>query len=879
MSNYGTIESTSNIGRYSSSDITPTAIGSQATSATITNGAAGSRAALISGYRYGLDLGGGGNAVSNFGTIQATGYGPAGIAVVINGYGTVVNNGTIRAATGSAIVLGGSGGITNNSGALIQGSTAIVLQGAGSTIDNFGTIIGTGGTAISLLNTDETLRIEAGSTIVGAVTGLQGSDTIDLVDAQVTSIVASNDTVTFLDNTSTIASLDLGVNERAGEITTTSDGQGGTKVVIVVQLDPGPTAGNGTTILGHNETVNLTNLISGLVTPGVPGDTETITAVSATRGSANVLNGVVSYTAPSIGPDALTYTVADEFGDTATGSVNITVDTGPIAANGATTLGHNKTANLTSLVDNLVSPGLTGDTETLTSVSALHGTATLSNGVVTYTTPATGPDSLTYTVADEYGDTATGSVIVTVDPGATAATGTNTLGHGKTTSLTSAITALVTPGITGDTETITAVTAAHGSTTVINGTVSYTAPTNGPDILTYTVTDEFGDTANGTLNVAVDSGPTAGAAAITLVAGQTTDLTSYLLGLDIPGIAGDTLTLTGDNTTGTHGMVTLANGDLTYSAPSTSGTDSFGYTVSDQYGDTAAATVTVTVASNSNIGNGSGTVVLGSNSGPTSFGGGNVTVIGGNGNDQISGGNGTDSVTLGNGSDTVQLGNGSGTVTLGNGNDSVTLGDGSNTVTVGNGNDTLKLGDGANTITLGTGSDTVTVGNQNNSITATGSATSTDTIAVGDGGNILNLGAGTYNVTEGNGADTIILGNGQYNVTAGNGVPDLFIYTVPSGELTMSFKNNDELVFRNSGFNLGVDNGHGTASLQAIAASLLSTNTDGSFATTANRFAYSATTGDLYYDAAGSTAGSTKRLIADLTNKPHLCAASLFFTS
>ena len=42
---------------------------------------------------------------------------------------------------------------------------------------------------------------------------------------------------------------------------------------------------------------------------------------------------------------------------------------------------------------------------------------------------------------------------------------------------------------------------------------------------------------------------------------------------------------------------------------------------------------------------------------------------------------------------------------------------------------------------------------------------------------------------------------------------------------------------------------------------------------------YSTTTGDLYYDAAGSAAGSTKLLIADLTNKPHLTAASMFFTS
>ena len=143
----------------------------------------------------------------------------------------------------------------------------------------------------------------------------------------------------------------------------------------------------------------------------------------------------------------------------------------------------------------------------------------------------------------------------------------------------------------------------------------------------------------------------------------------------------------------------------------------------------------------------------------------------------------------------------------------------------------------------------------------------------------LTLGSGTYAVAVGNGADTIILGNGKYNVTAGNGTPDMFIYTNPTGLLTMSLSNHDEIVFRNSGFDLGTDNSHGTSTLQAIAASLFSSNTNGTFATTANRFAYDQSTGNLYYDASGNAAGSSRMLIADFTNKPHLTAASLFFTS
>jgi hypothetical protein len=534
--------------------------------------------------------------------------------------------------------------------------------------------------------------------------------------------------------------------------------------------------------------------------------------------------------------------VSDGSGGT---DISVTVlDPGPTAANGATTLGHDATINLTGLINGLVTPGIADDTETITKVTAISGSASLFGGVVSYTAPSSGPATIGYTVQDQYGNTASGSIAVTIDTGPTTTAGITAVGRNETVDLTATIAALVHPGITGDSEKVTTITASHGSVGVSAArVVSYTAPASGTDTLGYMVADQYGDTAAGTLNITIDPGPTARAASVTLVVGQSTDLTAYLLGLDAPGIAGDTLSLTGDNTAGTHGTVTLSSGHLSYLAPTTSGTDSFGYTVSDQYGDTASATVSVTIAAAGNIGNGSGTVVIGDTSGPVSFGNGTVAIIAGNGNDVVSGGNG------------------------------------SNTIIAGNGNDNVVLGNGNNTITLGTGSSSVTVGNHSNSITIAGSATSTNTIVVGNGDNTLNLGSGTFNVTEGNGADTIILGNGKYNVTAGHGTPDLFIYTTAAAVLTMSFSGNDGLVFRNAGFDLGVNNGHGTASLQPIAASLFSSSASGTFATAGNRFAYDQSTGHLYYDADGSAAGSGRTQIADLTNKPHLTAASLFFTS
>lgn len=443
--------------------------------------------------------------------------------------------------------------------------------------------------------------------------------------------------------------------------------------------------------------------------------------------------------------------------------------------------------------------------------------------------------------ADGFG----GSDITTAfDPGPAAANGATILGHDKTIDLTGFVSGLVTPGLPGDSDTIVAATAQSGTAIVAGGGLTYTAPSTAPDALTYTVENELGEMASGSVAITVDPGPAAGAASITVGAGIATDLTSYLLGLDTPGLAGDTLTLSGDSTTGTKGTVSLVNGDLTYTAPAATTTDSFVYTVSDQYGDAASATVTVSAVSLSKVGNGSGTLVLGNMSGSTSFGQGKVTVIAGNGDVAVTGGNAGD------------------------------------TVIAGNGNDAIVLGQGINSVSLGSGNDSITVGNANNTITVAGAPTSTDTIKAGNGNNTLTLGAGTYDATAGNGQNKFIFQNGgTYDITAGNGVPDLFVFTAPQGLLNLSFGGNDELVFRNAGFDLGADNGLGTATPQAIAASLFSAHSDGSFATAGNRFAYNQATGALSYDAQGSTPGSTGTELALFANKPHLSPANLLFTS
>ena len=65
--------------------------------------------------------------------------------------------------------------------------------------------------------------------------------------------------------------------------------------------------------------------------------------------------------------------------------------------------------------------------------------------------------------------------------------------------------------------------------------------------------------------------------------------------------------------------------------------------------------------------------------------------------------------------------------------------------------------------------------------------------------------------------------------------------------------------------------------MQPIATTLFSPDTNGSFATTANRFAYNTKTCGLFYDADGSGKADASQRIATLTNDPTLTAGDLFF--
>jgi len=316
---------------------------------------------------------------------------------------------------------------------------------------------------------------------------------------------------------------------------------------------------------------------------------------------------------------------------------------------------------------------------------------------------------------------------VTLDPGPSVndtTTAGEKVAHGATVAVGTAA-----PGLSGDTLTLNEISGPPGAVTLSGGVVNFVAPANasGPVTFSYQISDQLGDVSaviSDTLTV--DPGPTAGNAHLYLSPRQSTNLTSFLLALDTPGLPGDTLTLSAVGTA--RGTVSLSNGNLSYTAPASGSSDAFTYTVSDQLHETAIGSVSVSLLGTS------GSIAL--------TGSGN-SVVAGNGNYSITGGAGGSSISLGNGNDSVSLSGNNNTVVLGGGNDSVSLSGNNNTTTLGNGNDSVTAG-ANNTLTLGNGNDTIYAG-------------AGDTITLGSGHDTVYAGPGDT-ITLGSGNDLLLFG-------------------------------------------------------------------------------------------------------------------------
>ncbi len=365
----------------------------------------------------------------------------------------------------------------------------------------------------------------------------------------------------------------------------------GTQTPIVVS-EPGPTAGSASITVGHNQTLDETALVNGLITPGLPGDTETVILVT---GNATLSGSTITYNSPATGTDSFTYTVRDELSDTATGTVNVTIDPGPTITSVAGVLvGSGQTAEIGT-----VAPGLAGDTLTLKQTGGSGAVSLqLVNGTeeVMYTAPSdVTPDTVTqdtvsYTITDQLNDvTASGPVSVTLDtvPPAVAIANGGGLTNAASQTISGTVTATeAAPGATvtlydNGSEITTAPVAANGT-----WSAQVTLSGDGTHAIVATDTDAAGNTGASTPVVFIlDTVPPIIAAptATTVQQGQATPISGVSLS-DAEGFAGEAYSVT----------LSDANGVLAASGSGVSGSGTTSLTISGSLSQVNADLATLT---------------------------------------------------------------------------------------------------------------------------------------------------------------------------------------------------------------------------------------------------------------------------------------------
>ncbi len=570
--------------------------------------------------------------------------------------------------------------------------------------------------------------------------------------------------------------------------------------------------------IGHGQSQDVTSLINGQITPGAQGDTETVTSNSGDL--VKNAQGHWIYTAPNgQASDTPTFTVTDQLGNTTTGSIAVTIDQGPVAANTSIVVGHNQNTYLTTLINGLVTPGLAGDTETITAVSGAH--SFLGGGNVIYGSPSTGSGSFTYTVTDQLGETATGQIAVTIDAGPTVANGTLTLGLGQSQDVTGLINGLITKGLVDDTETI---TATNGNLVKnAQGAWIYTAPISGmTDSITFRVTDQVGDVASGTVAVTLPAPAPPPPPPVAIVTSNVVNLWGYDNAVVEPVTVAAPSLLAGNSVTGPvfgNAIIIGTPNNITITAQGYNNTIIAGGGNDTINAGLSGAVVTVSNGTGNNLVQGS----IGMSS-----------VVLSNGNNIINLGGYNNAVQLGSGDNSIDTGVGVAKVVVGNGDNTITAGGYSNSITAGSGDNTINAGAGYATVQIGTGSNTITAGGSNDVIrvaganAAPGTALSTginnlvlggtnDTVTLGSADNSVTGSQGYLTLTTGNGSQTISAGGYDNVITVGVGSTNTGSSTIDAGvgNATVSVAGSGNNIVSAAGNNNTITAGDGNNTINA----------------------------------------------------------------
>ncbi|MEZ7490620.1 Ig-like domain-containing protein [Pseudoalteromonas distincta] len=382
-----------------------------------------------------------------------------------------------------------------------------------------------------------------------------------------------------------------GINDRTASVT-----------ITVSPVNDAPTANADSATMSEDAPALLVNVLAN--DSDIDGNTLVITAATADRGSASVVDNKIQYTpAPNTnGTAIINYTISDGNGGTATTNLTITiipVNDAPIANADSATIDEDAAPILINVLAN--DSDVDGDSLAISAASADIGSVSVVGNQIQYTPAAdeNGVATVTYTVSDSSGGASTTTLTITITPvndAPIANTDTATMDEDAAPIL---INVLANDSDEdGDSLVISAASADIGSASVVGNQIQYTpeADDNGLATVTYTVSDSNGGASTTTLTITiipVNDAPIANADTATM----DEDAAPLLIDVLINDLDADSDSLSITAASADSGSVSVIDNKLQYTpAVNTNGIVVVSYTVDDGNNATDTGSLSITIA-------------------------------------------------------------------------------------------------------------------------------------------------------------------------------------------------------------------------------------------------------------------------------------------
>lgn len=317
-------------------------------------------------------------------------------------------------------------------------------------------------------------------------------------------------------------------------------------------------------------------------------------------------NGTADFTPDSgfVGSTTIEYYISDgtsEVNGFYVVSVFSSSNNAPVANDDNESVVENRVYNFDPITASDTDPD--GDTLTVTSVSAIHGSVQINpdNISIDYLAPdsiTTTSDTISYTITDGKGAFDSANINISI------AANSAPIANNDTDSMTSGSTITIAPLVNdtdadGDILTISSATTTSGSITLASDALSFDFTESigsGVATINYSISDGFGGSDSGIITVTVtpsNSPPIASNDSFNVTAGLIGVLTPLTNDTDVDS---DPLTITSASANDAGATVTISGGgtSLDYINP-VAGSDTVTYTISDGNGGSDTATITITI--------------------------------------------------------------------------------------------------------------------------------------------------------------------------------------------------------------------------------------------------------------------------------------------